>query len=192
MPVKSLVSTIFVAVFLFAVSSGSSLAQEQSEQATFRVAVVDMNEIMATAKAPQSIRAQISEKRKVFQAEIQKEEKELREGNQELARQRTIMSPEAFKEERRKFEERFVSAQSKMQERKLTLDRARAVAMEKVGDALKTVITKIVKEHGITLLLRKEQTVYSDKRLVITDFVVTELDKLLPNVKVFTKEGAKK
>ncbi len=192
MSFKSLVSSVFVLALVFTVFSGPSFAQEKNDPAAFRVAVVDMNQIMATAKAPQSIHAQINEKRKVFQAEIQKEEKELREGNQELARQRTIMSPEAFKEERRKFEERFVAAQRKMQERKLTLDRARAEAMEKVGDALKTVITKLVKEHGITLLLRKEQTVFSDKRLVITDFVVTELDKLLPSVKVFTKEGAKK
>ena len=102
------------------------------------------------------------------------------------------MSPEAFKEERRKFEERFVAAQRKMQERKLTLDRARAAAMEKVGEALKTVITKIVKDNGITLLLRKEQTVFSDKRLTVTEHVVAELDKLLPNVTVFTKGAEKK
>ena len=102
------------------------------------------------------------------------------------------MSPEAFKEERRKFEERFVAAQRKMQERKLTLDRARAAAMEKVGEALKTVITKIVKDNGITLLLRKEQTVFSDKRLIVTEHVVVELDKLLPSVTVFTKGAEKK
>jgi len=191
MPFKSIFSAFLFAVVCIA-SVGSANAQEKEEPLVFRVAVVDMTEVMRSAKAPQSIQNQINEKRKVFQAEIQKEENELREGNQELARQRTIMSPEAFKEERRKFEERFVAAQRKMQERKLTLDRARAAAMEKVGEALKTVITKIVKDNGITLLLRKEQTVFSDKRLTVTEHVVAELDKLLPNVTVFTKGAEKK
>jgi len=191
MPFKSIFSALLFALICFT-TVGNANAQEKEENFVFRVAVVDMTEVMRSAKAPQSIQNQINEKRKVFQEEIQKEETELREGNQELARQRTIMSPEAFKEERRKFEERFVAAQRKMQERKLTLDRARAAAMEKVGDALKTVITKIVKDNGITLLLRKEQTVFSDKRLTVTEHVVAELDKLLPSVTVFTKGAEKK
>jgi len=191
MPFKSIFSALLFALICFT-TVGNANAQEKEENFVFRVAVVDMTEVMRSAKAPQSIQNQINEKRKVFQEEIQKEETELREGNQELARQRTIMSPEAFKEERRKFEERFVAAQRKMQERKLTLDRARAAAMEKVGDALKTVITKIVKDNGITLLLRKEQTVFSDKRLTVTERVVAELDKLLPSVTVFTKGAEKK
>ena len=192
MPTKSVIAVLFAAILAIGFLPTHAKAQEGNKGQAFRVAVVDMATVMAKAKAPQSIRAQINEKRKAFQVEIQKEEKELRDGNQELARQRTIMSPEAFKEERRKFEERFVAAQRKMQERRLTLDRARAAAMDKVGEALKTVITKIVKENGITLLLRKEQTVFSDKRLVITEFIVKELDKTLPNVKVFVKGGAKK
>jgi len=192
MPSRFLAALVAAAIFTFGLSLSDAQAQEKSDPAAFRVAVVDMSKVMAAAKAPQTIRSQINEKRKVFQAEIQKEEKDLREGNQELARQRNIMSPEAFKEERRKFEERFVAAQRKMQERKLTLDRARAGAMDKVATALKTVITKIVKDNGITLLLRKEQTVFTDKRLEVTNHVVSELDKLLPSVKVFTKGGAKK
>ena len=192
MPFKFLAAFLLTVFTVFGFSFDEAQAQDKNEGAAFRVAVVDMEKVMAAAKAPQSIRSQINEKRKLFQAEIQKEEKDLREGNQELARQRTIMSPEAFKEERRKFEERFVAAQRKMQERKMTLDRARAAAMDKVSDALKQVITKIVKDNGITLLLRREQTVFTDKRLEVTQFVVTELDKLLPSVKVFTKGGAAK
>ena len=187
-------ASTFVAALLLFTSLGidSGQAQEKEPLKRFIVAVVDMNAVLGNSSATQSISKQMESKRKLYQEEIQKEEKTLREGNQELARQRAILSPEAFRKEQAKFEERFVAAQRKMQDRKNSLEKARATAMNKVGEAVKEVITKIVKDNDITLLLRKEQTVFSDKALNITSAVIAELNKALPKVVVFpAKKGAK-
>ncbi|MCW8834828.1 MAG: OmpH family outer membrane protein [Rhodospirillales bacterium] len=165
-------------------------AQEKKQEGLLLVvAVVDMNLVMTEAKAAKSIRDQIEAKRKTYQGEMEVEEKSLREANQELARQRTILSPEAFKEERRKFEERFVAAQRGMQERKMELDRARNDALVKLRDALKEVITSLVVKNNITLILRKDQTVFTAKPMDITALVIEEVDKKLPSVKVFNGKG---
>jgi Skp family chaperone for outer membrane proteins len=168
-----------------------TLAQDsgQTEGIPLVLAVVDMNEVLAKASATQDIRAQIEEKRKIYQSEIQQEEQELREANQQLAKQRTILSPEAFKEEREKFEKRFVKAQRKMQQRKRELDQARNGALEKVRDALRGVVTELVKKNNITLILRKEQTVFVAKAMDVTPHVIAGLDKVLPSVVVFPKGG---
>jgi len=187
-------STTIFATFLLilGVTTSAVNAQEKGPLKQFIVAVVDMNAVLGNSSATQSIRTQMNDKRKLYQQEIQAEEKVLREGNQELARQRAILSPEAFRKEQAKFEERFVAAQRKMQDRKNSLEKARAGAMNKVGEALKGVITKIVKDNDITLLLRKEQTVFSDKGLNITSAVIKELNAALPKVAVFAAKKGKK
>lgn len=79
-----------------------------------------------------------------------------------------------------------------MQDRKNSLEKARATAMNTVGEVVKDVITRLVKDNDITLLLRKEQTVFSDKGLNITSAVIKELNKALPKVDVFpAKKGTK-
>ena len=187
-------ASFFLAALLLSTSLGigETHAQEKGPLKQFIVAVVDMNAVLGNSLAAQSIREQMESRRKLYQAEIQKEEAELREGNQELARQRAILSPDAFRKEQAKFEERFVSAQRKMQDRKNSLEKARATAMNTVGEVVKDVITRLVKDNDITLLLRKEQTVFSDKGLNITSAVIKELNKALPKVDVFpAKKGTK-
>ncbi len=171
---------------------GQPFAQEKQQELQLIVAVVDMVKINATATAPISVREQMNNKRKAYQAEMQKEENTLREGQQELARQRAILSPEALKSERAKFQEKFVAVQKKMQVMNSSLEKARVAALEKISEALKSVINKIVSDHKITLLLRKELTVISAKQLDISDLAIKELNKALPSVVVFPKaKGAK-
>ncbi|MCW9032639.1 MAG: OmpH family outer membrane protein [Rhodospirillales bacterium] len=168
------------------------LPSHAQEKAQLVIAVVDMGHILATASAPKSIAEQMNAKRKIYQTEMQQEENKLRDGQQELARQRAILSPEAFKKERAKFEQKFVAAQKKIQTRKNSLEKARVAAMDKVSASLKKVITKIVEDNKITLLLRKELTVFTHQRLNITPVVIKELNAILPAVEVFPKvKGAK-
>lgn len=185
-----------------ALFSGSALAQDSKAAPAAApagrqggnplvMAVVDMNEVLRTAKAAKDIDAQLQARGQAIGAELQEEDRKLREADQELARQRTVLSPEAFKDERQKFEEKVNVVQRKMAERKNEIDQARAAAMEKVSNALKEIIADIVKEHGITLILRKEATVASDKQADISEVVRERLDKKLPAVKVFDGAAAK-
>ena len=117
---------------------GPGVAQESQKVGTIRVkmAVIDMNEIRRNAAAVKDIRAQVENLRAAFQTEIKNEEEELRAANQELGRQRAILSSEAFTEERRKFEQRLAGVQRKVQQRKQNLDKALNDAMFEVQKSL--------------------------------------------------------
>ena len=149
-----------------------------------KIAVIDINVILRDALAFKAIRDQIGKYRQTFQGEIQKEEEALRNANQELARQRTLLSPEAFTEKRREFEKQVAGVQRLVQQRKANLDKAQADAMKKIQNALNKIVTTLSNEQNISLILRKDQTILANKGLWITDQVLKRLDTTMPTIKV--------
>lgn len=156
----------------------------QVEKAPLKIAVIDIDQIRRDALVVKDIRGQVSQLREGFQTEIQREEEALRNANQELARQRTILSPEAFAEERRKFEQRLVVVQRMVQQRKQELQKTQGEAMEKVESVLNDVVTKVAQELGLTLILRKSQTVLVASHLNVTNLVLERLDQDIPSLKI--------
>ena len=140
--------------------------------------------IIRDASAFNSIREQIGKYRKVFQAEIQKEEEALRIANQELTRQRTLLSAEAFAEKRGDFEKRVAGVQRLVQQRKQNLDRAQGAAMGKIQKSLQKIVTTFAVEQDISLILRKDQTILASKALLITKVVLDRLNTAMPTIKV--------
>ena len=96
-----------------------------------KIAIIDIEAIRLHAAVVKDIRSQIVKFRNVYQATIQKEEEELRAAEQELARKRAILAPEAFSEERRKWEQRLAGVQRMVQARRQDLDKAQGDAMSK-------------------------------------------------------------
>ena len=148
------------------------------------VAIIDVQVILVDAKAVKNIREQITKFGTQFEEEIEKERNEIRTANQELARQRTILSPEAFAEKRRKFEQRVVKVQRLVQQRQRELDKSRNEAMIVLNKAYTEIVWKIAKELNLAVILRKNQTAYAVPSLDITRKVLTRLDEKLPTVKV--------
>jgi len=173
----------FVSVFFVATETH---AQEQSADAkpTLPIAIVDMKAIRQQSTAMAGVRDQISEYRTGFQTQIQQEEEQLRAANQELARQRSILSPDAFAEERKKFETRLAEVQRLVQNRRQELDKLRDTAMIQIQNNLNEVIADIAGERGIALVLQRDQTVLAVRTLEITTEVIERLNKKLPNVVV--------
>ena len=148
------------------------------------VGIIDVQVILVDAKAVKNIREQITKFGTQFEEEIEKDRNKIRTANQELARQRTILSPEAFAEKRRKFEQRVVEVQRLVQQRQRELDKSRNEAMIVLNKAYTEIVWKIANELNLAVILRKNQTAYAIPSLEITRKVLTLLDEKLPTVKV--------
>ena len=98
-------TTRFLAIVATAIYFACAAVQA-SAQGLSGVAVVDIQRVMRDSAAAKSIQGQIEKMRGSYQQEITKQENELRNAEQELNRQRTLVSPEAFNERRRQFDER--------------------------------------------------------------------------------------
>ena len=180
--VKRLIfSTFLLSAFL--IHSEAAVAQSIPSS----IAVVNFEQVLATSTAPKSIREQVQVKRDAYRKEVQKEEADLRKSNQELAQKQTLLSQDAFKEERRKFEQKVLAVQKKVQEKNLNLQKSQTAAQDKVKKALRKVVLEIAQKKGYALVLRRAQTVVVADQMDITKIVVSELNKQLPTIKVFGK-----
>lgn len=187
MRISHTLAVLFVVLFsAFFTTDNRVLAQEQPavSASSLPIAIVDMRAIRQQSTGMASVREQISKYRNGFQTQIQQEEEQLRAANQELARQRTILTPDAFAEERKKFETRLAEVQRLVQKRRQELDQLRDTAMVEVQTALNSIIAEIANEKGIVLVLQREQTVLAVRSLEITAEVIERLNKKIPNVVV--------
>jgi len=168
--------------FAFTPSGRAQTSTTQNFQAT--IAILDLTSIRREALAVKDIHTQIAAFQKAFRADVQKEEEALRIANQELAKKRSILAPEAFAEERRKFEQKVVGVQRSVQERKRALDKSQADALLKLEVALNAIIKKIAEDNKLNLVLRREQTILSSRAMEITGQVLKQINAKLPKVKV--------
>ena len=147
-------------------------------------AVIDYQRILRDAAAARSIREQIEARRKAYQEEISKEEQRLHEADKEFAKQRSVLSTEAFAEKRREFELDVAEVQRMVQERRRELDRMSAAALNEVKEALIEVVTSIAEERGFNLVLPSSEVLFFARSLDLTEEVLAKLDARLPQVQL--------
>lgn len=176
---KRTLNLLILCAALWLGAAGVAAAQQPQN-----IAVVDIARIMRESAATKSITTQIEKQRNAYQQEITKQENDLRAAEQELNRQRTIISPEAFAERRRAFEQRVGNLQRDVQNRKRELDKALGTATVTVQNALRDIIGGMVTERKYTLILIKTQTAYNAPDMEITEDVLKRLNAKLPSVKV--------
>jgi outer membrane protein len=147
-------------------------------------AVIDYQRILRDAAAARSIRGQIEERRKVYQEEVSREEQRLHEADKAFAKQRSVLSAEAFAEKRREFEQEVAEVQRLVQERRRELDRLSAVALNEVKRALIEIVTNMAEERGFNLVLPSSEVLFFARTLDLTEEVLAQLDGKLPDVRL--------
>lgn len=171
--------------FLFLLTMLLTSLGVEAQTPPLKIAIVDVEQVLRVAKAPSSIAEQIQQRRESYRQEVVKEEEALRKANKDLAQKQTLLSPEAFQAERRKFEQSLLDVQKKVQQKNMTLQAAQSKAQEAVKEALREVVLEISKERGFGLILQRAQTVVVADQLDITKDVISLLDQKLPTIKVF-------
>jgi Skp family chaperone for outer membrane proteins len=148
------------------------------------VAVVDVQFILQEAAASKNIQKQLEAQRETYQNEISKQEDRLRAVEQELNRQRSVLSPDEFAQKRREFEQQVADVQRTVQARKRVLDQAFNESMTKVRDTVLQMVTEVAGEQKATLVLAKQQVVLAEKSLDLTSAVLERVNRKLPTVPV--------
>lgn len=181
-PRRRLVSAVLLAL---ALTAGGAFGAARAQQLPATVAaVIDYQRILRDAAAARSIRDQIETRRKAYQEEISKEEQRLHEADKAFAKQRSLLTSEAFAEKRREFEQEVAEVQRMVQERRRALDEVSAVALNEVKTALIEVVTSIADERGFNLVMPSSEVLFFSRRIDLTEEVLAKLDARLPDVRV--------
>jgi len=174
------ITSLFVTIAFLAVATGAD-AQDMPSPS---IGVVDVQKVLRDSKASKSIRPTIDRMRKEFQEQVSAQEQQLRQSEQKLSRQRTILAPDAFAQKRRTFSEQAREAQASVQKRRRDLDRAFNVTKNEILKNLIVVAQKVATEKKLNILIEKQFVFISARKLDVTDEIIKRLDERLPKVAV--------
>jgi outer membrane protein len=169
---------------LLAASALSFAAPAFAEDAKQQIAVVNIQQIMRESTAAKSVREQLESKQKAFQSDISKKEEALQKEDQELAKQRSVLSKDAFEEKARAFRTKATDVQKEVQSKKAMLDNAFEHSLNDIQKAMNEIIAGIAKDKGFIVALPTSQVLYADSKLDISDAVLEQLNKKLAKVDV--------
>jgi Skp family chaperone for outer membrane proteins len=156
------------------------------------VGIIDMQRIIRDAAAFRDARTQLERYRTTYQSEITRDEERLRKEDEELGRQRAVLSPDAFDKRRAEFERKVMDVQRRMQDRSVSLEQSFDKVRGDVGRMVIQIVTDMVKERGYQLVLDKSQVVFHATEMEITDEVLRRLDQKMPTAKVNPPGGTGK
>jgi len=153
------------------------------------LAVIDLQKVRRNSIAVQALSKRIAEQKTRHQDELREQERTLRDADQELARQRSILSPEAYAKKRGDLERRVASLQRDARARKRALDKLFAQGMAQVQAELTEVAKEIAKEWGLDLVLTKTTVVLVRPKFELTHEVLRRLNARMPDLPVAQPEN---
>ncbi len=167
-------------------------ARKEADAKQLVIAVLDVQLVMRRAAAAKGINTAMEARRKAFEEEIAAEREVLKDEEQKLRKQGTILSPEAMNEKRRVLENKISDLRRKAEQRRGILNRAFTGATRKLRSEIAKVLAEIMSEREITLTLARKAVLVFDQRLSVTEEVLKRLDENMPNVTVdFKNRDAK-
>ncbi len=176
----SLMSISVVATALLA-TSGVGPAFGQTPGAPV-IIVIDTQRILRESEAVRSIQQQVGEQRNAYQNALKEKEKALREKDQELMRQSTILSAEVFSQKKRELEGQVSALQREIQEKRRALDKVFAEGMREVQAALVDITRDIAEARKADLVLQRATVVYVRPEMEITEEALEKLNASLSSV----------
>ena len=154
-----------------------SVAIGETQSRTIKLGVVDLNEITRKSLMSKDIARQIDSKRRGFRNEIKNEEEKLRLDNDELQKQRVLLSPEALQNKFRALQQRQTALQRKVQQRNQEFIRLRSFATREFEKERVKAVMDVTKKHKFTLVIRRREVVVRADFLDITGLVLETLNK---------------
>jgi Skp family chaperone for outer membrane proteins len=166
-----------------ALPSHSAVAQE-AQKVPLVVGTLDLQVILKTSKAGQSLEQALLAKSKAINAEIGKTEQRLRADRQQLEQSRSSLPPADFQAKLAALQKEFDALRKSASTKRKELELARNKGLEQISKTLDGVIRDIAQKRGLTLVINKSLVVLAAENWDITTEVQKGLDAKLPKVSI--------
>ena len=149
-----------------------------------KIAVVDVTKVMSESTAIKQANTQLQAKRDEYQKQITAQEATLKKSEEDLAKQKGILSKEALNEKQKQFIDQVNNARKGVQVSKGKLDKAHRDALVKVQVAIRDIVTQMATEQGFNVVLPAEPLIFAAASLDITAEVSKRLNEKLSAVEL--------
>lgn len=148
------------------------------------IGIVDVEKVLAEAKAAQSLQKQIQAKREAFQKEFADKEKQLKSTEKSLIEQQGKLSAEEFGKKRKDYEQTIVETRKLFQKRRSSLDDGVSKAMTELRKNIVEATAKVADGKGYDIVLTRDSVLITEKGLDITADVLSQLNSQVSDIKL--------
>lgn len=174
---RGAVSLIFCALLWAAATPAKA-----QDDGSLTIAIIDMQRILRDSLAVQTMQKEIDQLRDLYQAELRKKEEEIRQSDQELLRQRSVLTADVYAKKRQELEREVAGVQQEIREQRRGLDALFGQGMSQVRLELVDIVKEIATERGADLVLAKANVVLVRPDLEITTEALERLNERLESV----------
>lgn len=167
-------------LFLFA----AALCMASPAFAETTIGVVNIQQIMQQSKAANSVRTQLKEKQKAFQADLDSKEKAFYAEKDTLSKEAKTTEKVEFEKKLKAFSDKTIGEQRDIQTKKMKIEKAFADGLAQIQTNVMTIVKEVAAEKKLNVVMNGGQLLYADSALDITAEVQKRLDSRLPTVKV--------
>jgi outer membrane protein len=166
--------SLFVAFFYFPMPAIAS-----PSTADIRIAYVDMQKALTDSKRGQSAQQEYEKEVRGAQIELDKKKAEFERLQNDFAKRRDSLSPEARVERGEELLSLEKDLKRSFEDSQGALRRKNAALVGKLVDEIREVVDVVGKEQGFTLILEKggQSVLYADTSIDITNDVISAFDK---------------
>jgi outer membrane protein len=161
--------------------------QSQAQEAApipVLVGIVDVQRIIASSAAGQSLQKQAEQRRGQIQTDLVAKEKQLRAESDQLNAQRASLAPADFQQKAMALQEKLKAWRQEGEQKRKGFEKSYNDAQKLIFQTLQKVIGDIAVQKKLTLVLNKSVVIVSAQAWDITDSSLAQLNKVLPSVKM--------
>ena len=180
-------SFIFLSKSVFSQESNTTSNDVVSIKDSVKIAVIDMQKILNESVAYQGVVEQFENVRRKHRNKMTKLEDEIRDSENNLFKQKNIISKESYAEKVQELSKRIneIKAQKNNDVKRFEVSFEKAT--NKIQKALIDVLSSIASNMNLDLVMAKSQVLLVGNNIDLTDIAVKELNKVLPKVKLDLK-----
>lgn len=180
-------SFIFLSKSVFSQESNTTSNDVVSIKDSVKIAVIDMQKILNESVAYQGVVEQFENIRRKHRNKMTKLEDEIRDSENNLFKQKNIISKESYAEKVQELSKRIneIKAQKNNDVKRFEVSFEKAT--NKIQKALIDVLSSIASNMNLDLVMAKSQVLLVGNNIDLTDIAVKELNKVLPKVKLDLK-----
>jgi len=170
-----------------ALGAAPALAQQPAAPAAAAaiapvIVIVDVQQILRDSLVAKDVQGQMSQRTDRYTKEVAAQENDLQHTQEDLEKQRTVLSPEAFNNKMRDFQQRYDALDQGVQATRQSLQKAYNDAMSKVENTALQIIADVAAERKANLVISKAAVLFEEPAFDITQDVIHRLDAKLPAV----------
>jgi Skp family chaperone for outer membrane proteins len=144
--------------------------------------VLDVPSVLHASTAYQEVEKAIGARRQKLNEDAQAEQTAWRDLQQQLAAQRTSLSPEQIRNKEKELQDRITEAQRKFRDRNRIIQEAGQYSLAQIDRALNQVVQQVALGRGMNLVMHRAQVALNMPDFDISEQVASQLNKMLPTV----------